>query len=291
MRRFGHSRTTGDVLCRPAALVWLVALVLLVLLLVLPIRNTAIRSGIVLLAAALLAGCPVAFRSVFAGVVPAVALLLVLWVAFAPPRSCNPAQLREEYVALLERYAGARYVWGGETRLGIDCSGLVRCGLRDACLRRGIATADAGLVGQAAWLWWHDVSARSLGTGWEKRLQLLGEAPSLNEADYDILSPGDVAVSKSGVHALVYVGDHKWLQAEPGHGGVARSVAPDPSDPWFRCPMILLRWSCLRTDHIRPGDASRQATPPSQRSRGKGLVREDRWPKAFVPGRSRPGAG
>jgi cell wall-associated NlpC family hydrolase len=41
--------------------------------------------------------------------------------------SCEP-----DFVAVAERFAGAPYLWGGKTSLGIDCSGLVQVALNAA---------------------------------------------------------------------------------------------------------------------------------------------------------------
>jgi hypothetical protein len=60
-------------------------------------------------------------------IVGIVAIFLAL-----PGRSAQPQQLRQRYLNALENYSGTRYIWGGEGRLGIDCSGLVRGGLISA---------------------------------------------------------------------------------------------------------------------------------------------------------------
>ena len=54
--------------------------------------------------------------------------------------------LRQKYVDSLVRYEGTKYVWDGENRLGIDCSGLVRKGLIDAAVRAGISTWNPRLI-------------------------------------------------------------------------------------------------------------------------------------------------
>ena len=53
-----------------------------------------------------------------------------------PLQHLAPVASREpDFVAVAERFLGTPYLWGGKTRLGLDCSGLVQialnaCGIR-----------------------------------------------------------------------------------------------------------------------------------------------------------------
>ncbi len=58
----------------------------------------------------------------------AVALFLI-WPSH---REVDRTALRADYCAALRSYLGTRYGWGGQGRLGIDCSGLVQKGMMDA---------------------------------------------------------------------------------------------------------------------------------------------------------------
>ena len=40
--------------------------------------------------------------------------------------------MRDDFVAVAERFAGTPYLWGGKSSLGIDCSGLVQVSLNAA---------------------------------------------------------------------------------------------------------------------------------------------------------------
>ncbi len=80
-----------------------------------------------------------------------------------PGRSYETITLRTAYTQSLRSYEGTRYVWGGENKLGIDCSGLVRAGLIKASLEQGLATLNPGLVRHSLLLWWHDSTAKALG--------------------------------------------------------------------------------------------------------------------------------
>lgn len=75
----------------------------------------------------------------------AVALVVILPLAFVswlsiPGRTADPDVLRAAYVNCLQGYKGTLYVWGGENRIGIDCSGLVRRALINANTGLGIKT-------------------------------------------------------------------------------------------------------------------------------------------------------
>jgi hypothetical protein len=59
----------------------------------------------------------------------------VLANGYVPARHLAPLDTRErDFVAVAERFAGAPYLWGGKTSLGIDCSGLVQISLNAAGL-------------------------------------------------------------------------------------------------------------------------------------------------------------
>ena len=153
--------------------------------------------------------------------------------------------LRSEYTSALRRYDGTRYIWGGESVRGIDCSGLIRCGLMNALFQQGLRHADPGLLRTSLALWWNDTSAEALGKEHAGLTHLLFAAPSINEADATRLLPGDLAVTQNGVHILAYLGDGVWTQASPGAGRVISSTVPVENDTWFSQPVNLLRWQIL----------------------------------------------
>lgn len=179
-------------------------------------------------------------------VLPALTVLAAVFLLL-PVRNSSAAALRAGYTAALEKYDGTDYYWGGESRRGIDCSGLIRCGMMNALAHRGLLSADGGLVRQSLLLWWNDTSADALGKEHAGLTRLLFEASSINEADHSRLQPGDLAVTRSGVHILAYLGDGAWTQASPGAGKVITSRVPS-EDPWLRQPVKLMRWTVLAGD-------------------------------------------
>lgn len=161
-----------------------------------------------------------------------------------PGRPASTETLRQDYLDALRGYTSAVYVWGGETRAGIDCSGLVRRGLIDANLARGLRSANPALVRQGLSLWLNDCSAKALGEEYRGWTQAVLNTSSLNDADYDKLLPGDVAVTSNGVHTLAYLGDRTWIEADPGAWRVIQVTVPTPN-AWFSQPMRVVRWRQL----------------------------------------------
>jgi hypothetical protein len=227
--------------------VWLLTGVLLLLCLFVPFRFGALRLTMLAGTALFWAGAVgFAWRRPLLRAAALLPALLVAAVALLPGRPADPERLRAAYLAALRGYSGTPYVWGGETHIGIDCSGLVRGGMIEACLKEGVATANPGLLRAAASLWWHDCSAKALGEEYRGETRRLLDARSLNELDYARLSPGDVAVTAAGVHTLAYLGDRTWIQADPGAYRVVSVRAP-AKDGWFVQGVRILRWSRLAT--------------------------------------------
>ncbi|MCX5684079.1 MAG: NlpC/P60 family protein, partial [Planctomycetota bacterium] len=149
-------------------------------------------------------------RRLLLALATAVVIILVL-----PGRDFDGAALRRQYVASLLAYENAPYVWGGETSRGVDCSGLVRCGMMDAMARLGFQTLNPELLRMGMAVWWSDTTAAGLEQGYGDRLHPTLAAPSLNEIDLGQVMPGDVAVSVGGAHTLAYVGNGAWIAADP----------------------------------------------------------------------------
>jgi hypothetical protein len=176
----------------------------------------------------------------------ALALASVVFLML-PGDSDDPSALRQQYVRCLLSYKGTLYVWGGGNHLGIDCSGLVERGLIDADLEQGIATLNPKLARLGLSLWWHNRSARALGAGYRGDTFLLRETPSLDEADYKAIEPGDLAVMSDGIHVLAYVGTDTWIEADPKPMRVILAHVPRGTDYYFNSPVRIMRWREL--DH------------------------------------------
>lgn len=180
---------------------------------------------------------------------------LIFTVCLAwPSRAMDSAdKLRGDYLAGLRRYEGVAYYWGGENGRGIDCSGLVRRGLIDALLRRGLSAREPGLVRQAIGLWWDDCTASALGEGHHGLTVRVLDTLGINRLDHADILPGDLAVTDSGVHIMAYLGEHRWIEADPNFGRVVILTAPTTESSWFRTPMRIVRWSILEKPSMKPG--------------------------------------
>ena len=50
------------------------------------------------------------------------------------------------------------------------------------------------------------------------------------------------AVTASGVHVLAYLGNGKWIEADPTASTVIEVRVPERSNAWFNMPVKIVRW-------------------------------------------------
>lgn len=225
--------------------VWSIALLIVFLLWLYPIGQRSLRLTQMVFLAVVWGGALALWRRRrWVRYVYFVLLVLLAAILFLPGRAANPENLRTRYLASLSAYEGTTYVWGGENRLGIDCSGLVRRGLIDAQWKEGIATINPELIRQSFALRWNDCSARALLHEHLQQTRCVLASPSIRELDHSKIRPGDFAVTADGVHVLAYLGEKTWIEADPGAGKVIRLQAGD-DNAWLRVPVEILRWRCL----------------------------------------------
>ncbi len=132
---------------------------------------------------------------------------VVVLVVALPGRQPDAEGLRVDYRRSLSLYGHTRYVWGGETPLGSDCSGLVHEGLVLGQLLNGVWTLNGTPIRNALSLWWHDCSAEALRDGYRGLTHPVAEFDSINDIDSNSPAVGDLAVTTDSAHVLVYVGD------------------------------------------------------------------------------------
>lgn len=176
--------------------------------------------------------------------------ILILPLFFAlplllPGRPIKTNELRANYVQRMNAFQETSYYWGGENSRGIDCSGLPRRALRDALLSYGFRNFNGRAFRGFLEQWWYDASALALSEGYRDYTTPVGVSGTIEEIDSKSLKAGDLAVTDNGVHALAYIGEGRWIQAEPGIQKVVNLHAQNDENPWFRVPVSIYRWRVL----------------------------------------------
>ncbi|MBN8457233.1 MAG: C40 family peptidase [Verrucomicrobia bacterium] len=230
---------------------WAVFLTGLALLLVFPVASTLTKIALLLSAAGTWAALT---KSAWRRKWWRVALLAVPPMAVIPfclpGRPIDTDALRADYVRRMSALEGTWYVWGGENRVGIDCSGLPRRALRDSLFSDGLRHPNGRSF--RAWLeqWWFDASAKALGEGYRGYTIPLDTCGTIRTMDYTHLRPGDLAVTTSGRHVLAYLGNGLWIQADPGIGHVAALDGRTADNGWFDTPVTTHRWAILSFEDL-----------------------------------------
>lgn len=172
-----------------------------------------------------------------------------------PSLSSTPlfARLRNQYVQELKSYEGTRYLWGGENRFGIDCSGLPRKVMRNALVITGLKNGNSDFILSALKNWWFDASAKALSEGYRNCVYPLNVSGTVKDSPTYFLQPGDLAITDDGVHVMIYLSPNEWISADPGQGKVVIEHPSESKNPWFTRPVHFFRFTLLENAEIRSG--------------------------------------
>jgi len=88
----------------------------------------------------------------------------------------------------------------------------------------------------------HCGAAEFWNNGCGGALATVAEVPSIEKIPVTSLQAGDV-VAFHGVHVAAYIGDGKFMDSDPNHGGVG-DMTPNAihNDGWFTGEVKILRW-------------------------------------------------
>lgn len=225
---------------------FLTCLGLLALVIIIPYRTSLIRAGMLTLCCLAWAGlAALAFRHRMLRVVLIVATTLsALFLATNHPGNADADALRRRFAERLKDYDGVRYVYGGENPRGVDCSGLVRAAMVRALVDCGFASLNAEMLRSAFTLWWRDTNAIQLGKGANGLTLPIGDGSPMPMRAAQNARLGDLAVTTSGSHVLAYLGDQRWIEADPD---VARVQIVDLNTSRIADQEVLLvTWRWLR---------------------------------------------
>jgi len=152
--------------------------------------------------------------------------------------------LRRTFVERLEDYDGVRYVYGGENHRGVDCSGLVRAAMVRTLVEHGVTSLDSEMLRSAFTLWWHDTNAIQLGKGANGLTLPIGDGSPMPMRAAQNVRPGDLAVTTSGSHVLAYLGNQRWIEADPDVAHV--QIVDLNTSPIAGQEVLLVAWRWLR---------------------------------------------
>ena len=211
-----------------------------------PYHDAYLRYGIITFGIALWLGLIMTvWKRHLAWRIAAFSLPLLLAIPFLlPSRELDRPRLQARYLETLRSYDGTRYVWGGESRRGIDCSGLPRAALRSALAEQALEGN-----GRAArlWLeqWWFDTSAKAMSEEYRTFTRSTGLTGDMREIDPSQIAPGDLAVTDDRRHVMMHLGNGEWIQAEPNVGKVFIARAGSPHSHYPASEVTLHRWRVL----------------------------------------------
>lgn len=170
-----------------------------------------------------------------------VALVVVAFViVVVAPIGADGPTLQQQMVKEIVRYDGVPYEWGGESLVGIDCSGLPRSARRSAAVTLALQKVDPGLLRFAALDWLVDVPARGFLEG--RGTVRVAAADRAALLPPEALVPGNLIATADGSHVMVVLDATHLIEADPLPNKVIIAPIDDLKNPWMTTKVVAVRF-------------------------------------------------
>lgn len=158
--------------------------------------------------------------------------------------------IKSQYNTAVKDYIGVPYKLNGETKYGIDDSGIARCSLWQSILKYGISNRDWHLLIKVFPLfWWRDLSSKDILNQKYNYTDLIGYYKNISKIPPEKIRSGDIAYIIDDELLMVYIGNNKWVTSKENEKAKVINIRHNESD--IRKNIILLRWWILEYNSQR----------------------------------------
>ncbi|HAN09867.1 MAG TPA: hypothetical protein DCP90_04555 [Clostridiales bacterium] len=123
--------------------------------------------------------------------------------------------IRLSYIENLKNYENTNYMSGGENRIGIDSSGLIRRPMIDTFIEMGFKTKNMQYIRMALSIWMDDYAISDIYNNYKGMYIDILKFCSICEITDKNIKSGDILIYDNYSQVYIYLGNNEWIEVNP----------------------------------------------------------------------------